>query len=60
MHTVNLQTAGPLIFGIILLVTMLLRPQGLWPSRTRARELRPETEEILEEENTELYTVRTE
>jgi branched-chain amino acid transport system permease protein len=60
MHTLNLQTASPLLFGIILLVTMLVRPQGLWPSRTRARELQPETEDILEEENVELATVRTE
>ncbi|HLJ67293.1 MAG TPA: branched-chain amino acid ABC transporter permease [Chloroflexota bacterium] len=60
MHNVNLTTASPLLFGIILVGTMLLRPQGLWPSRTRARELQPETQEILEEENTELYTVSTE
>jgi hypothetical protein len=38
---------------------MLLRPQGLWPERRRARELRPETEFELEEEQEELYTVRT-
>jgi branched-chain amino acid transport system permease protein len=60
MHTLNLQTASPLLFGIILLLTMLLRPQGIWPSRTRARELQPETEGVLEEEDTELYTVRAE
>jgi branched-chain amino acid transport system permease protein len=60
MHNVNLQTASPLLFGIILLLTMLLRPQGLWPSRTRARELQPATEGILEEENAELATIRTE
>ena len=39
MHNVDLSTASPLLFGIILLLTMLLRPQGLWPSKTRAREL---------------------
>lgn len=60
MANLNLVTATPLIFGIILLLTMLLRPQGLWPSRTRARELHPEDVEIQEEENAELYTVRTE
>jgi len=60
MATVHLETAGPLIFGIILLATMLLRPQGLWPSRTRARELKPETSEILQEEDAELYTARAE
>jgi len=29
-----------LIFGIILVLTMLLRPQGLIPSRVRQQELR--------------------
>lgn len=60
MHHVNLQTASPLLFGIILLATMLLRPQGIWPSSTRARELKPETEGIQQEEDTELYSARTE
>jgi branched-chain amino acid transport system permease protein len=58
MAQLNLQTARPLIFGIILVSVMLLRPQGLWPSATRARELRPQTAEILSEENEELYTER--
>lgn len=60
MHNVNLQTASPLLFGIILLGTMLLRPQGIWPSSTRARELKPETAAVQQEENAELYTARTE
>jgi branched-chain amino acid transport system permease protein len=60
MHNVDLSSASPLIFGIILLGTMLLRPQGLWPSSTRAREMEPENEGILAEENAELYTARTE
>jgi branched-chain amino acid transport system permease protein len=60
MHSVDLTTASPLLFGTVLLVTMLLRPQGLWPSRTRAMELQPATSGILEEEDTDLYTVRTE
>jgi len=56
----DLVTARPLIYGIVLVVIMLLRPQGLWPSRTRARELQPETAEVLAEENVELSTVRAE
>jgi branched-chain amino acid transport system permease protein len=60
MHNVDLTTASPLLFGIILLGTMLLRPQGIWPSSTRARELKPETGEVQEEENAELYTARAE
>ncbi len=60
LHNVNLETASPLLFGIILLGTMLLRPQGIWPSRTRTLELKPETEGVLQEEDAELYSVRTE
>jgi branched-chain amino acid transport system permease protein len=60
LQSLDLTTAEPLILGFILLVTMLLRPQGIWPSSTRARELHPETELVQEEENTELYTLRTE
>jgi branched-chain amino acid transport system permease protein len=51
--------AKPMIFGLILVGIMLLRPQGLWPERRHARELRPESEEIAAEEQVELYTVRT-
>jgi len=54
-----LLTAKPMIFGFILVGIMLLRPQGLWPERRRARELRPETEQVLGEEQTEIYTVGT-
>jgi ABC-type branched-subunit amino acid transport system permease subunit len=32
-----------LVFGLILVVTMLLRPQGLVPSRQRQQELREGT-----------------
>jgi branched-chain amino acid transport system permease protein len=60
MFHLDLISARPLIFGIILVSVMLLRPQGIWPSTTRARELKPETEEVLEEENADLYTVRAE
>ena len=52
-------TAKPMLFGFILVAIMLLRPQGLLPERRRARELKPETEQALEEEQAELYTVRT-
>jgi hypothetical protein len=52
-------SAKPMIFGIILVGIMLLRPQGLLPEKRRARELHPETDQVLEEEQAELYTVRT-
>jgi branched-chain amino acid transport system permease protein len=48
-----------MLFGLILVGIMLLRPEGLWPERRRARELHPDTAQTLEEEQAELYTVRT-
>jgi branched-chain amino acid transport system permease protein len=59
MQGLPVLTAKPMIFGIILVGIMLLRPQGLLPERRRARELHPDTEQTLAEEQTELYTVRT-
>jgi branched-chain amino acid transport system permease protein len=52
-------SAKPMLFGLILVGIMLLRPEGLWPERRRARELHPDTAQTLEEEQAELYTVRT-
>jgi branched-chain amino acid transport system permease protein len=34
-------------FGIILIVVMIFRPQGLWPNRQRARELRDRQKEAM-------------
>jgi branched-chain amino acid transport system permease protein len=59
LSTVPVATAKPMIFGIILVSIMLLRPGGLVQERRRARELHPETQQIAEEGQTELYTVRT-
>lgn len=59
LDTVPLATAKPMVLGIILVAMMLLRPQGIWPSRTRARELKPQTQAELAEEQEDLYTVRT-
>jgi hypothetical protein len=59
MATVPVETAKPMIFGIILVSIMILRPGGLLQERRRARELHPETAQIAEEEQVELYTVRT-
>ena len=35
-----------LVFGLALVIVMLLRPQGLIPSRRRARELKDRQEEV--------------
>jgi branched-chain amino acid transport system permease protein len=38
-----------LIYGVLLIATMLLRPEGLWPSPIRARELHAADEEAARE-----------
>jgi branched-chain amino acid transport system permease protein len=59
LQSLPVTSAKPMLFGLILVGIMLLRPAGLWPERRRARELHPETEHELEGEQAELYTVRT-
>ena len=58
LHQVPLSSAKPMIFGIILVGMMLLRPQGIWPNRRRARELHPDADQ-LQEEDEEMWTLRT-
>jgi len=60
MNRLNLTTAKPLFFGIILVGMMLLRPQGLWPSATRSRELHPQTAGEKAEEDADLFATRSE
>ena len=38
-----------LLYGALLIATMLLRPEGLWPSQVRKRELHEEGEEAMRE-----------
>lgn len=40
-----------LFYGVLLIATMLLRPEGLWPSPIRQRELHPEIDVFEEDEN---------
>ena len=47
-----------LIFGLALVLMMLLRPEGLFPSARRKAELRPETEDILAQEDQQMYDIR--
>jgi branched-chain amino acid transport system permease protein len=35
-----------LFYGMLLIATMLLRPEGLWPSPIRKRELHPEEDDF--------------
>lgn len=46
-----------LVFGLALVIMMLLRPEGLIPSASRKAELHPETEDIAEAENQQMYDV---
>jgi branched-chain amino acid transport system permease protein len=47
-----------LVFGLALVLMMLLRPGGLFPSKQRAAELQPESEDISVQEQEDLYDVR--
>jgi len=44
-----------LLFGLALVVVMLFRPQGLWPSPVRARELHPDNPDLVRQEQEALY-----
>lgn len=44
-----------LVFGFLMIVMMAVRPQGMIPSQRRARELKPEDDKVLAEENQTLY-----
>ncbi|WP_249383870.1 ABC transporter ATP-binding protein [Chitinivorax sp. B] len=43
-----------LLFGLAMVVIMLFRPAGLWPSSRRRAELRPATEKIKQQEDSNL------
>lgn len=48
-----------LVFGLALVLMMLLRPGGLFPSKQRAAELAPADQDIAVQEQQDLYDVRT-
>ncbi len=48
-----------LVFGLALVLMMLLRPEGMFPSARRRAELRPELDEILEQEEQSLFDTRS-
>ena len=56
----DLQSDRFLIFGLALVLMMVLRPGGLFPSRQRAAELAPEDEDISDQERQTLYDARAE
>jgi branched-chain amino acid transport system permease protein len=44
-----------LVFGLVMVLMMVWRPQGILPSKRRAAELRPDTDDMGDEENETLY-----
>jgi len=46
-----------LVFGLLMVVMMAVRPQGFIPSKRRARELNPEDDRILAEEDMQAWDV---
>ncbi len=65
LQSVDLVGAKYLIFGIILVLMMIFRREGIWPSQRQALELHgeasgvvPEENQILQEENQPLHDIR--
>jgi len=58
LATHNLTEDKFLIFGLALVLTMLIRPAGLFPSATRKAELEPESEREFVQEQQQLYDIR--
>ena len=47
-----------LLFGLALVLVMIFRPEGIWPSPRRARELRPDDPDTTHQEQESLYDAR--
>jgi len=47
-----------LLFGLAMVAVMIFRPEGLWPSARRARELEPDDPDIVHQEQEDLYDAR--
>jgi branched-chain amino acid transport system permease protein len=47
-----------LLFGMALVLVMIFRPEGIWPSPRRARELRPDNPDTTHQEQESLYDAR--
>jgi branched-chain amino acid transport system permease protein len=59
LQTVDLVEGQYLIFGIMLVLMMIFRREGLIPSSQRQRELKPADTLVLAEENLQLYDTRS-
>ncbi|TLM80745.1 MAG: ABC transporter ATP-binding protein, partial [Actinobacteria bacterium] len=49
-----------LVFGLLMVIMMAWRPQGIIPSQRRSRELHPESEGLADTENETLYDAQNE
>jgi len=58
LQNVDFVESQYLIFGIMLVLMMIFRREGLIPSSQRRRELTPADQSVLAEENVQLYDVR--
>ncbi len=56
---IDLSTSKMMIFGLALVLLMVLRPEGLFPSARRRAELHPENADILEQETESLPDVQS-
>jgi branched-chain amino acid transport system permease protein len=59
LATHSLGTDRYLVFGSALVLMMLLRPGGLFPSKQRAAELAPDSEDVAIQEQQDLFDVRS-
>ena len=46
-----------LVFGLLMVIMMAVRPQGMIPSKRRALELRPEDHRVLAEEDQQMWDI---
>jgi branched-chain amino acid transport system permease protein len=53
----DIQSDRLLVFGLALVIMMLVRPEGLFPSARRRAELRPEAEDIRVHETQSMYDI---
>jgi hypothetical protein len=60
LQTHDLQSDRFLIFGLALVLLMILRPGGLFPSKERAAEMSPDDEDVTNQEQQTMYDVREE
>ncbi|MBC8076901.1 MAG: branched-chain amino acid ABC transporter permease, partial [Chloroflexales bacterium] len=59
LRSINPNDARLLLFGLVLVVMMQLRPEGLLPSARRKAELHPDSDTISAQEQTQIADIET-